>query len=212
LAKAICTGDVTAVERRINAGVDVNANLDGCTLLQGAVSGANANARDKRGATPLDYAVGRDAPDVARALLAGGADPTLENAERLPVHGAVSVATYELLRDALWSRQPRAEVSLPTLMLMNLLAQHEPRARACYERALPRPSETEFSFSLTIEADGHVSGAEPSSFGGDLVEPTSVKCILDSLRALRFPKASVSRRFEHTFQLREQAGPSDPNG
>lgn len=282
LAKAICTGDVKAVERRIKAGVDVNASLDGCTLLQGAAScdqaavvqllldrgakasarsakgatalhmavweaspvviqllldrgavvdevtgegltslhqavmasrldvvnlllqrGANANARDKRGATPLAYAVGRDVPDVVRALLAGGADPTLESAERLPVHGAVSVATYELLRDALWSRQPQAEVVLPTLMLLNLLGQHQTRARACYERTRPPPSETEFSFTLTIEPDGHVSRAEPSTVEGNLAEPKSVKCILDSLRALDFPKASVSRGFVHTFQLQD---------
>lgn len=280
LAKAICTGDVKALEQRINAGVDVNASLDGCSLLQGAVScdqvaavqlllergakpsarsakgatalhmavwegslaviqllldrgaaidevteagltslhqaamasrpdvatlllqrGANANARDERGARPLDYAVGHDAPDVVRALLAGGADPTLENADRQPVHGAVSVATYELLRDALWSRDPQAEVVLPTLMLMILLGQHQPRAVACYERVQPRPRETEFTFELTIEPDGRVSRAEPSTVEGNLVEPTSVKCILESLRAFSFPKASVGRGFIHSFQL-----------
>ena len=289
LAKAICTGDVKAVAQRIDAGVDVNATLDGCTLLQGAVScdqaaavqlllergakpssrsakgatalhmavweaspaiielllgrgaaidevteegltalhqatmasrldvvtlllqrGADANARDKRGARPLDYAVGRDDPAVVRALLAGGADPTLENAERLPVHGAVSVPTYELLRDALWARQSQAEVPLPTLMLINLLGQHQPRARACYELARPRPRELEFSFAMTIEADGHVSRAEASTIEGNLVEPKTVKCILDSVRALSFPKASESRRFVHTFQLQEPTQPTRP--
>jgi uncharacterized protein len=280
LVKAICSGDVKAVELRLSAGIDVNASLDSCTLLQGAAAcdqaavvqlllergakplardakgttalhtavweaspaviqlllergvpvdeataqgltplhqaamasrldvvtlllarGANANARDARGETPLGYAVGRDVPEVVRALLVGGADPTLSRDNRMLVESAESVATFELLRDALWSRRPQAEVTLPVLMLMKQLDQQQPSAVACYERAQPRPSQAELTFVLTIEPDGHVSQAEPSTVEGNLAEPTSVICILDSLRALSFPKASLARRFIHTFQL-----------
>jgi ankyrin repeat protein len=78
-------GDIEAVKQHLAAGADVDAkNKHGGTPLHYTaikeiaelliLNGAEVNAKDGNGWVPLHYAVGRDHRDVAETLIAKGAD------------------------------------------------------------------------------------------------------------------------------------------
>lgn len=91
LGSAIADGDISTVQKIINAGADINsANKDGETplmiaALEGRLSvvrflvekGANINAADGLGATPLLYAAEGGSLDVITFLVDKGADPSV---------------------------------------------------------------------------------------------------------------------------------------
>ena len=62
LRNAARYGNIEAVKQHIAAGTDVNA-------------------KDKRGNTPLDYAVSRKYPEIAELLIANGADVNAQRAD-----------------------------------------------------------------------------------------------------------------------------------
>ncbi len=166
--------------------------------------GANPNARDEGGRLPLEYVSGIGATDVAKILLAAGADPTLMRENRSVIEYAETPAMFELLRDAIWAREPKRAIALPLMLVMKVLDAEGPKAIACYERAQPRPAEHELGLVLDIEPEGKVGLLEPTALDGNVRDPAVVKCIEELMRALTFPQASEPRRFIHTFEL---AGP-----
>ena len=83
--KAAEEGNTEAVKQHLAAGADVDAkNKHGGTPLHYTaikeiaelliLNGAEVNAKDGNGWVPLHYAVGRDHRDVAETLIAKGAD------------------------------------------------------------------------------------------------------------------------------------------
>lgn len=281
LSEAICTGDLAAVERKLTAGVSVDAVYEGCSLLVGAIGcsqpevvklllerganpssqnaegvtalslatwsgmldvvrllldhhvpvdeptpdghtalhqaamskrldvmklllarGANPNAFDHDGFTPLAFAVNGDAVELIAVLLASGADPTLaREGTGSPLAGAQSVAAFELLRDAQQVRYPGRPATVPLPLILSLFKASDAAARACFERAKPRPAAPELWVSFEIEADGYLSKAEAVPSMSNVRDPQVIRCVLDSVRKLSFPRASQAASYLHHFTL-----------
>ena len=85
------TGNIGAVKKHLDAGVDVNAKdwLDGTPLHSAAVfgnkkiaqllidNGAHVNEKDAYGCTPLHYAAAKEHKDIAELLIEKGADASI---------------------------------------------------------------------------------------------------------------------------------------
>jgi len=75
---------------------------DAAAVRAALAAGADANARDVDGTTPLVYAAHAGDAAIARALLAAGADPNLANRYGVaPLHEAALVADVDLVRSLL---------------------------------------------------------------------------------------------------------------
>lgn len=96
LIKAIYENDIATVKAHIDAGADVNTcNVHGATLLAAAVvcgknteivdllieAGANVNAKDESGRTPLFCATFLKKPEMAQVLVNAGADVNVQDKE-----------------------------------------------------------------------------------------------------------------------------------
>ena len=164
--------------------------------------GANPNVTDRQGFTPLAFAVnGNDLTSISE-LLAGGADPTLAGADSSPpLQGASSAPAFELLRDAVWAHEPQHSVTIPPLLLINLLAGSDAAAPACREQSPAGGVAAELWVSFVVEPDGSVSGAAAIPTLGNVRDQRVIRCVLGLVRAARFPKVSLAASYMHRFQL-----------
>jgi ankyrin repeat protein len=112
LIQAARVGDLDVIKELIELGEDINQDVVGCTALHYAVfynrkeviefliaSGANLNATNPSGLTPLAWAVERGYADLAWMLLEAEADPAIGDKTNglTPLHKATKLKNYEMV-------------------------------------------------------------------------------------------------------------------